>query len=531
MLDLSRLEEAVRYQGGVSRRLFLAYAASLSAVPLLGRNVVAKSTKRAFSSDPFQLGIASGDPTSSGVVLWTRLAPKPLEPMGGMEPEKVKVAWEIATDDSMKNVVSSGTTAASPKLAHSVHIEADNLEPGRWYWYRFRAGDAESPIGRTRTMPADDSAPDELRIAFASCQNFESGLYTAYEHMANEELDIVFHLGDYIYENATKKDRVNVRTHLRGELQSLDDYRVRHSQYKTDPMLQAMHSRCPWMVTWDDHEVCNDYHNDRADKEKQTDPVEFLSRRAAAYQAYYENMPLRQASMPRGPKMQLYRKQSFGRLAEFLVLDGRQHRSPQPNNDKGCDINDACCSPENTMLGKEQLAWLKDSLAVSKATWKGLANQVMMALIDEKKGPERKFPMDEWCGYVYERNHLMTFLKERKVENTVVMTGDNHTNRVNELRVDDLKPESPIAATEFAGTSIASNGDGDEARELAETQMRENPGVRYYNEERGYVRCTITPREWRSDFRTVPFVTKPGAPVVTRASFVVEAGKAGAQRA
>src|SRR5262245_28391849 len=188
MFDVSRLPEAVKYEGGVSRRLFLAYKASLSAIPWLGRTAVAKPAKASFANEPFKLGVASGDPTASGVVLWTRLAPEPLEPSGGMNPENVKVAWEFATDDCMCHIIRRGTAVASPKLAHSVHVEVENLKPDRWYWYRFRVGDVESPVGRTRTMPADDSDPQQLRMAFASCQNYESGFFTAYEHMAKDEL-------------------------------------------------------------------------------------------------------------------------------------------------------------------------------------------------------------------------------------------------------------------------------------------------------------------------------------------------------
>jgi alkaline phosphatase D len=528
MLDLSKLREAVIREGGLSRRLFLAYAASLSAVPLLGRKSLAKRAKPSFANDPFQLGIASGDPTASGAVLWTRLAPKPLMPSGGMSPHKVKVAWEIATDDAMRCVVRRGIATAAPELAHSVHVEADNLKPNRWYWYRFRAGDAESPIGRLRTMPADDSSPSELRMAFASCQNWQTGYFTPYEYMAKDELDLVVHLGDYIYEHGEQKDAI--RKHIAGELHTLDDYRARHSQYKTDPLLQAMHARCPWLVTWDDHEFCNDCTSDRPGKDHHSDPVKYLVRRTAAYQAYYENMPLRHSSLPRGPKMQMYRKQSFGRLAEFLVLDGRQYRSPQPNEDKPSDINDAARSPKNTMLGQRQFRWLKDSLSESNATWNILANQVIMAQIDRKEGPGREFPMDDWCGYVHERNELMRFVQDRKIANAVVITGDNHTNWVNNLRLDDLRPETPVVATEFVGTSITSGGDGGEHKERGKTIMAENPGVQFFNDERGYVRCTITPKTWRTEFRTVSKVTKQGAPAVTRATYVVEAGKPGAER-
>ena len=266
MLDLSNLAQAIQHEGGVSRRLFLAYSASLSALPLLSQQSHAKAHKPKLRSNPFSLGVASGDPTADGIVLWTRLAPEPLEPNGGMEPRKVEVTWEIADDDAMRNVVRRGSANATPELAHSVHVEVNGLAPDRWYWYRFRVGDAESPIGRTRTMPAADTMPDQLRFAFASCQHYESGHFTAYEHMAKEELDLVFHLGDYIYEGSAGSG--TVRRHVGTKCESLTQYRIRHSQYKTDPLLQAIHARCPWFVTWDDHEVANDYANADIREEK-----------------------------------------------------------------------------------------------------------------------------------------------------------------------------------------------------------------------------------------------------------------------
>jgi len=496
---------------------------------MLGGAALAKARTKGFSSDPFTLGIASGDPNANGFVLWTRLATRPLEPAGGMDPQSVNISWEIATDDAMRKIVRQGTATAAPELAHSVHVEIDDLEPGRWYWYRFRAGDAESAIGRTRTMPAAGATTDKLQFAFASCQHFENGYYTAYEHMAKEDLDLVLHLGDYIYDGAGRDKQV--RKHSNGKLLTLADFRERHAQYKSDRLLQGMHARCPWTVTWDDHEVCNNYAGDGSEREGLKDPAKFLKLRAAAYQAYYENMPLRRASLPQGANVRLYRNVSFGSLAEFLVLDGRQYRTPQPNGDKACDINEACCSPKSSMLGRRQFGWVKDSLAKSNATWNVLANQVIMALVDLKRGKERVYPMDEWSGYVYERNALMQFIDERKVSNCVVLTGDNHSNWVTDLRVDDLKPKTPIVATEFVGTSISSSGNGGEHRERQSELMAENANVRFYNAERGYVRCTLTPELWQADFRTVSQIEKPGAPIKTRASYVVEAGAPGAQRA
>lgn len=527
MIDLTQLDKLIRYEGGINRRLFLAYAASLSALPWLGQRVCGQVQRSNFASDPFRLGIASGDPSENGVVLWTRLAPEPLAPDGGMTAHNFEVAWEVADDEAMKHVVRSGNAVAAPQLGHSLHVEVDGLAPNRWYWYRFRAGDAESPIGRTRTLPQANATPEKLRFAFASCQHFEDGYFTAYEHMAREELDLVIHLGDYIYEYGGEEGRV--RKHTGGEITTLADYRARHSLYKTDPQLQAMHRRCPWLVTWDDHEVENNYANDIAEDDG-VDPLAFLLRRAAAYQAYYENMPLRKTSLPKGSSMQLYRKLRFGQLAEFNILDTRQYRSDQCNGDAVCDINDAACSSENSMLGSAQLRWLEDSLADSSANWNVLAQQVMMGLVDLEPTEGRRYFMDEWPGYVHERRQLLQLCADRPVKNPIVITGDYHANWINNLRLDDRRNETPVIATEFVGTSISSEGNGARFPQHWQETLADNPCVRFFNQERGYVSCTVTPREWRSNFRTVPFVTRPGAPIVTRATYVVESGRAGAER-
>jgi len=527
-LELSSLPEAARHEGGISRRLFMAYAASLSAIPWLDRQSAAATQSVAFKDDPFTLGVASGDPSPSGVVLWTRLAPRPLEPGGGLLPKDIEVVWEVANDESMRQVVAHGSTIATPQLGHSVHVEVENLLPDRWYWYRFRAGDAESPVGRTRTMPTADSSPGELRFTFASCQNYEQGLYTAYEHMMREDIDLVIHLGDYIYENAAKEG--GVRRHVGKETESLDEYRMRYAQYRSDPLLWGMHARCPWIVTWDDHEVDNDYANDISEIPG-VDPVQFLMRRANAYQAYYEMMPLRASSLPRGPHMQLYRKFSFGQLAELLVLDTRQYRTDQPYGGEKHDIDEKAMSPCGTMLGREQWNWLQRALSASSGRWNVLAQQVMMAMVSLASGEPRQFSMEKWPGYAYERQQLLQFLAERRISNPVVLTGDIHSNWVNDLRVDDWKPELPVIATEFVGTSISSDGNGQEKPAKTAAAAAENPCVRFHNGERGYVLCTVTPTVWRSDFRVVPDVVRPGGPILTRASFVVEAGRPGAVKA
>ena len=539
------LRAAVRSEGGVSRRLFLAAGAALAGLPRLAATATAADRQVKFSADPFTLGVASGDPDASSVILWTRLAPKPLDPDGGLKPGAVPATWEVADDEAMTKVVASGTATATPQLGHSVHAEAKGLRPDRWYFYRFRAGDAVSPVGRTRTLPAADADPDKLRFAFASCQHYEQGLFTAYEHMAKDDLDLVFHLGDYIYEYPHRKTKDDgtpaaktVRTHAGpsgGKIKTLDDYRNRHAQYRADPLLHRMHARCPWFVTWDDHEFDNNYADDVQEEQPggrtKADPALFLEQRAAAYQAYYEFMPLRPASLPRGPDLRLYRKASFGRLAELLVLDTRQYRTDQPNGDRLSPLDVDALNPKNTILGREQRGWLEASLLTSPATWNVLAQQVMMGMVEVSYGGQKGYSMDQWPGYARERMALVDFLRTRRVPNPVVLTGDIHSNWVNDLRVDDRKAEAPVVATEFVGTSITTGGNGQKEAKGVDALLAANPGVRFHNRERGYVRCTVTPGAWTTDYVVVEDVTTPGAPAVTRASFAVEAGKPGAAKA
>lgn len=522
MLDLSKLHEAVRYEGGVSRRLMLAYTSSLAALPLLGRSTNAAPAPK-FSADPFTLGVASGDPEDTSVVLWTRLAPKPLQPDGGMKQDAVEVRWEIAEDEAMTKVIQTGTSLATPQLGHSVHATVRGLKSNRWYWYRFAAGDAQSPIGRTRTMPSMADSPQRLRFAVTSCQSYEAGLFTAYEQMRADENDLVFHLGDYIYEYASGR-LGDIRKHIGPEIESLTDYRVRYSQYRSDPLLHNMHAACPWLVTWDDHEFDNNFAND-VSEQSNVDLADFLLRRANAAQAYYEVMPLRQRSLPKGPNVQLYRKTSFGRLAELMVLDTRQYRTDQPNNDRRSPLNAAALNPENSLLGTKQRNWLYQSLLASQGTWNVLAQQVMMGLVGQAAANgQANYSMDQWPGYAAERAQLLQFIKDRRVPNPVVLTGDIHSNWANELRVDDRQPDEPLVATEFVATSLSSGGNGPEEVRNLDKLMRENPCVKFHNQQRGYVRCTVTPKTWTSDYMVCDDVIRPGGKTNVKKSLVVEAG-------
>ncbi len=512
---------------GLGRRQFVRAASALSLIPLLQRpalGVVISDFK--FKDYPFSLGVASGDPLPDGVVLWTRLAPDPLHG-GGMPDQNVEVRWEVCSDQAMKKQVASGTEIASPDFAHSVHVEVSGLKPGRPYWYRFKAGKEISPIGRTRTAPAIDAMPERLRFAFASCQHFESGFFNAYYHMANDDLDLVVHLGDYIYEGEGKSGAI--RKHVGLEIDSLDDYRNRHAQYKTDTDLQAAHAAFPWLVTWDDHELDNNYSNETSEQ-TYVEPAAFLIRRTNAYQAYYEHMPLRKSAIPRGPLMQIYRGCSWGRLADFDVLDTRQYRSDQPCGDRNTEPCEEALSSQQTMLGIEQQDWLDDRLRHSPAVWNVLAQQVMMGRADRKPGDGVAYSMDQWPGYEVPRRRLMQFLHDQQVQNPIVLTGDIHTNWVNDLKIDFDDVDSPTVASEFVCTAISSGGNGGENQRASDIVMAENPFVRFHNAERGYVRCDVTPEQWQSDYQVVPYVTRKGSPQITRASFVVEEGKPGAVR-
>jgi len=481
-----------------------------------------------FQAYPFQLGVASGDPSADGFVLWTRLAPEPLAG-GGMPRESVWVYWQVAEDEAMTKIVASGKEIASPDWAHSVHVEVQGLKPDRWYWYQFKAGAEVSPPGRTRTLerpdrPANETSP--LKMTFASCQHFEAGFYTAYQHMLAESPDLVMHLGDYIYEGPSREGQV--RKHNSAEIMTLDDYRNRHAQYKSDVSLQAMHAAAPWVVTWDDHEVDNNYAGEIPEEKGPMSREGFLARRAAAYQAYYEHMPLRAACVPKGPGMQLYRSVRHGGLVNFHVLDTRQFRTDQPNQDRP---GPASLDPEATMLGKVQRDWLLGELQNTSATWNVLAQQVMMARVDRARGPEERCSMDQWPGYEFERQALLRAFHELHVPNPVVLTGDIHTHWANELPMVPTQADTPVVATEFVCTSITSKGDGTAHPAGLEGMLSDNPFVKYHSDQRGYVSCLIENKSWRSDFRTVEHVSRPGSPLLTPASFVVENGRSALQKA
>jgi alkaline phosphatase D len=466
---------------------------------------------------PFTLGVASGDPSPDGVVIWTRLARPMLSSDGalGMPARVVDVEWEVAADERFTRVEQRGSTAATPQLNHSVHVEVAGLRPGREYFYRFRVDGHLSPVGRTRTAPEPGSLAGPLTMCFGSCANYDAGFFTAYRRLAEDEPDLVLFLGDYLYEFPATFGKP--RSHIGGEPLTLAEFRRRYTQYKLDADLQAAHAVAPWVVVFDDHEVQNNW----ADEVPSKPDPNFPTRRAAALQAYYENMPLRLVSIPRGIDMQLYRRLQWGDLATFHMLDTRQYRDDQACGGRRRSACAERLDPARSLLGVEQERWLLNGFQQSRARWDLLGQQVFFSQLDLTPGAERGFNTDGWDGYVANRDRMVSGWVNSPVRNLVVLTGDVHAHWAGEVheRFDD--PSSPVVATELVTTSISSGGDGLVSRDDIAEVASENPHLRYHSSRRGYVRTRIARDELRVDYRQVPFISRRGAEVQTGASFVV----------
>ena len=495
----------------LTRRHFIATgAAALVAAPA----IIRAQTK--WSANPFSLGIASGDPAPDGFVLWTRLAPNPVEAHGGMDPDTMPVAWEVAADEGFAAIVARGETPARPELAHSVHVEVAGLQPDRPYFYRFTAGGERSGVGRARTLPLLTATPRQLRFGMAGCQDYQSGYFTAYRHMAEEDLAFIFHYGDYIYEYGP--DTGTPRQHSSPLISSLDDYRRRHAQYKTDPDLQRAHAAHPFFMTLDDHEVRNDWAGDWDDDDGPPPPEVFRLRRQSAFQAWYEHMPVRRAQFPNGPSMQLYRGARYGNLARFDFLDTRQYRTNQPCGDGYKTACPEVTSARAHMIDAEEEAWLNRNLTRRDARWNVVAQQVMMMSIDRSETPNRSakvLNLDSWAGYEVQRRRLLA--RMRGLDNVVVLTGDEHSNYAGLLHDRDR----PVAV-EFVGTSVTSDGDGEEMPTWGPAFIANNPQLKFLNNRRGYLTCDVTPDEWRSNFMVLDKVSTPDGSLSKRATFVVE---------
>jgi alkaline phosphatase D len=485
----------------------------------------------ALAGPVFTLGVASGDPTDTSVILWTRLAPTPMDG-GGMPDEPYFVRYEIAADEQFTNVLADGYADALPQFAHSVHVEAVDLQPDTFYWYRFSMNDEVSPVGRARTMPT--SGGDQLRFVFGTCQEKEAGYYAAWRHAAADTPDVVIFLGDYIYEGAGNPDGERP-TSLAGA-DNLQAYRDRYGSYKMDTDLQAAHAIAPWMITWDDHEVANDYSGDIPDEESQATNGDFRARKAQAYQAWYEHMPVRLAP-PEGSDYRIYRSFRFGDLAEIFVLDGRQYRQPKPcldGDNAGTSILKGmvamCAEGEDearSLLGDEQEAWLIDGLTSSTAQWKILANDVFMFGINVTVGTLPPTVLtDTWDGFPEARRRLMGAVRDNNVDNVVVLTGDFHCAGIADIRADPFDLNEPVVASEFMTTSISSDFD-ESFVALATAVVAANTHVKFFDVRKGYGRCTVDGAQFLAEARALSDVRDVNATCETVASYKTVSGVAG----
>lgn len=503
---------------------------SATVAPALGMPAIVKAQSW-FTAYPFSLGVTSGDPAPDGFVIWTKLAPQPFEPHGGMPMVPLPVKWEVADDDRFATIVASGEVQARPELGHSVHVEVTGLKPDRPYWYRFTLSADRSTRGRARTLPLPSASPQKLKFAVAGCQNYEDGYYTAFRHLARED-DIAFayHFGDFIYEYRQRgpdydKDGLpvpQVRQHIGQDCFDVADYRLRYAQYLSDYDLQAARARHTWFPTFDDHEVENNWVGDFDAKD--APPEVFRLRRQAGLQAWYEYMPVRAAMLPRnGIITDMYRHARFGDLMAIDFLDTRSFRSDQPCDDGFKPWCSGIDDPRAQMISAEEESWLVRNLTRKDAKWNCVAQQVMMMSLDRRNravGSERIYNLDSWAGYSVARKRLLARMKG--LDNVVVLTGDEHQNFAGLLN-DGSKP----VAVEFVSTSISSGGDGSDLRTGSDIMLKNNPELKFINDQRGYLLCEVTPDSWSTHFMVMDQVSAPGGTISRRTTLTAARGEMG----
>ena len=486
-------------------------AAPTTTSPTTAAPASTSTTVPTVTSNPFTLGVASGDPLADSVILWTRL--HPAEPLAG-ELNDVEVGWEVAADAAMTTIVASGVGTAVGALGHSVHVDATGLAPDTEYFYRFMLDDFETTPARTRTFAAPGTTPERFRFAFSSCQNWEQGYYAAYRDLVEQgDIDAFLFLGDYIYEYATGgyADERGRTTGQAFECATVEQYRERYALYHTDPLLQAAHALVPWIITWDDHEIDNDYA--AASSEEDAEREAFLARRAAGYQVWYEHMPVR-LNPPDGPDYDIYRSFAHGDLVQFHVLDTRQYRADQQRNAPFVEAlgsavqvrdDELAASPDQTMLGAAQRDWLLAGVESSTAIWDVLAQQVFMFGGNAVVGAEPPVVVvDTWDGYAGERLAVLTALSG-SADNLVVLSGDFHSAAVADLRTDPFDSALPVVGAEFMASSVSSSFFDNDAvvEQLVAAALIANPHLKWFDAQRGYTVCEVTPERWLATFRTV----------------------------
>jgi alkaline phosphatase D len=513
------------------------------------------SAAERFSSDPFTLGVASGDPTSNGIVLWTRLAPVPTDPTY-LGTQNYSVAWRISKDQSMRNPVRRGNAAALSELAHSVHVETGGLRPGTDYFYQFEAGGYSSRIGHFRTAPGERDLARQVQFAVATCQDWPSGYFSAYRDMLQYDLDFVMHLGDYTYEYPiTWTNRLELPDPaFRLETTDLRTYRLRHTLYKLDADLQNAHAKFPFVIVWDDHEVANDYSG--LAPEYALPSPEFTAKRAAAYQAYYEHTPIRLLRGDnRDPErererddddereterrsnrrdrydfssLRIYRRLNYGRLVEFSMLDTRQYRTDNPWGDGESSHNGPPKTLDYTMLGADQERWVTRGMRKSDSVWNIFGNGLLMAELEHRTIEPNYFWNDAWDGYPAARTRFLQSLVDNRVSNPVLLAGDWHSTFANELKLDFKDTAAWPVATEFVTPAISTGGDGTPYGPYYGPMVPFNPHIKYFEgDRRGFLLATVTREALTMDLRFITSVQRPDGTGYTEKRFVVENGRPG----
>jgi alkaline phosphatase D len=495
------------------------------------------SAQTPLKHNPFSLGVASGSPKHNSVVLWTRLMSDASTGNPQIANADVTVKWEVADDEGFKVNRREGQVVALASLAHSVHLELDGLQSDRWYFYRFQYGDAQSATGRTRTLPHPEAVVQKLRVAYASCQRWEHGYFSAYHHMCQENLDLVLFLGDYIYEYVGAVNSVRLPTG--GWVRSLADYRERYALYRSEKSLQAMHAQCPWLITWDDHEVSNDYAGLERGQSGNIS-FNFAAQRAQAYQAFYEHMPLRASALTQsiqglaqGAELRIYGQVAFGKLANIYLLDDRQYRDRQVCNradgyGSGFVNPDQCedwFNPKRSLLGAQQSQWLDQAFAKAQTdarTWNVVAQQTIFGRRDFRVGEGLTLWNDGWDGYSAARQQMTQSMQNNALKNPVLIGGDVHENWVGHVMADAYKDNSAKVGVEFCGAGITARSAGNAK---LPARLAENPHFIFADSERkGYGVVEFTAKQIQTELRVVDDVRQPDTKIETLAKFEVEAG-------
>ncbi|HEU4513734.1 MAG TPA: alkaline phosphatase D family protein [Nocardioidaceae bacterium] len=533
----------------LDRRSLLVVGAATTGVAAVG--VSTADPAEAAPNRYFEHGVASGDPHPTSVVLWTRVTPTPEASPGSGKGPRASVRWQVATDRRFTDIVTEGAFTTGPRRDHTVKLEATGLRPRTTYYYRFLYKGSASRVGRTRTAPAANAGPRNLRFGVVSCSNLPGGYFSAYRHLARrDDLDAVLHLGDYLYEygdGGYGGVRKPVPAH---EMVSLSDYRQRHAQYKQDPDLQALHAKNPFIVTWDDHEVTNDAWRKGAENHDPETEGDYLERKRRAHRVYDEWMPVRMGDTAAlGDGTRLFRRLKFGTLAELSMLDLRSYRSQQA----AYPVADGTVSdPDRTITGDAQMRWLKQSLQEERAQWKLVGNPVMIApvvfpplpnelssRINDFTGllPEDGAPynVDQWDGYTADRHEVLDHLADNGVQNTVFLTGDIHSGWACDLPLNaGTYPAEGgrSVATEFVCTSVTSDNLNDitgtaPARSSIPVEaaiQANNRHVKYLNfDDHGFSVLDITPARVQMDYFVISERTDPKATVSWTASWATDA--------